>query len=75
MVRSIEKSVVRSMVRPIHKKIDQEPGNPGTSPLSEISQEPGTGNPGTWEPSLPPKSAGNFHQIVQHPLGPLQCKH
>eukprot|EP00959_Pyramimonas_sp_CCMP1952_P412791 8649857-Pyramimonas_sp.AAC.1 len=47
MVRSIEKSVMRSMVRPIDKKIDQKPGNLGTSPPSETGPEPGTGNPGT----------------------------
>eukprot|EP00959_Pyramimonas_sp_CCMP1952_P455331 9471394-Pyramimonas_sp.AAC.1 len=33
------------MKRPIDK-IDQEPGNPGTSPPAEIGPEPGTGNPG-----------------------------
>eukprot|EP00959_Pyramimonas_sp_CCMP1952_P241355 5044363-Pyramimonas_sp.AAC.1 len=66
---------MRSMMRPINKKIDQEPGNLGTSPPTEIG--PGTGNPepGTREPSVRPNSAGNFRQILQPPLGPLQCKH
>eukprot|EP00959_Pyramimonas_sp_CCMP1952_P118770 2483211-Pyramimonas_sp.AAC.1 len=58
-MRLIERWVVRSMVRPINKEIDQEPGNPETQeprrpPKLVRNQQPRIrepGNPGTRPPT------------------------